>query len=71
VPPSPSARTDAITAEADREAAERASWYRYWYDPDWGRYYYPSYYDPRVYPYFGYAWSRGGNGWYAGTGIGF
>lgn len=64
--------TDRITAQADREASERARRelersYRY-YDPWWEPYYG---WGPRVYPYFGYGWSRWGSGWYGGLGIGF
>jgi hypothetical protein len=71
-------KIDAITAQADREAEARARaeevyrYYRY-YDPygGWDAFSYPYYYGPRVYPYLGYGWSRGGSGWYGGVGIGF
>ena len=67
-------KIDALTAEADRAAAERleamrAYWYYgYGYDPWWGS---PYYWGPRVYPYLGYSFSNWGSGWYGGIGIGF
>jgi hypothetical protein len=65
-------KTDAITAQADREAQDRIRREQqarfYYYDP-WGPY--PYYWGPRVYPYLGYGWHRWGSGWHGGFGIGF
>ncbi len=71
-------RTDAITAQVDREAQarqrreaiERSSPYPYYGYP-YGVPYPHGYWGPRVYPYGGYGWSRWGSRWYGGVGIGF
>jgi len=66
-------KVDAITAQADREANERArreSWFGDGYYNPWGGPY-PSYWGPSVYPYFGFGWNRWGSGWFGGFGIGF
>jgi hypothetical protein len=61
-------RMDAITAQADQAAQARIAYeralYAAWWGPGWG-------WGPGVFPYAGYAWGRGGSGWYGGIGIGF
>ena len=64
-------RIDAITAEADEQARQRLAYeralYAAWWSPGWGW----GYWRPAVFPYAGYAWGRGGGGWYGGIGLGF
>jgi hypothetical protein len=65
-------RIDAITAQADQDARTRmAMEFAYYYGFGWGPGWYAPGWSPRVYPYGGYAWYRGGSGWYGGIGIGF
>jgi hypothetical protein len=65
------ARIDAITAQADQAAQARLAYeralYAAWWGPGWGW----GHWGPGVFPYAGYAWGRGGSGWYGGVGIGF
>lgn len=66
-------KIDALTREADRDAAardraERARRHYYYRDP--GLVPYP-YWGPRIYPYLGYGSRRWGGGWRGGVTIGF
>jgi hypothetical protein len=70
-------KVDALTREADRDAAarDRAERARRYYDYDY-RYRDPSmepypYWSPRLYPHVGYGWRRWGSGWHGGVTIGF